>query len=231
MPAENAVLIRRSFPRPDRDLVDGFRGVPTGFVVDALGRRGALDHAIRPVHDAGPFVGTALTCWTIPRDNLTPYVALSVAEPGDVLVATNGGATDAAILGDLVLGMAKNCGIVAAVTDGLVRDVAGIEEVGMPVYARGLSPNSPFKNGPGEIGLPIAIGGGAVSPGDILVGDRDGVVVVPLPRAAEVLGTLAGIKKKEAAMEAAVNGGLKAPDWLSGVLQSDKVQMIDETTP
>ena len=96
MPAENAVLIRRSFPRPDRDLVDGFRGVPTGFVVDALGRRGALDYAIRPVHDAGAFVGTALTCWTIPRDNLTPYVALSVAEPGDDWrhdVATGGGAS------------------------------------------------------------------------------------------------------------------------------------------
>ncbi len=227
MPAENAVIVRRDFPRPDKKLVDGFRGVPTGFVVDALGRRGALGHFIRPIHEGGPFVGPALTCWTIPRDNLTPYVALSVARSGDVLVATNGGATDASILGDLLLGMARNRGIAAAVTDGLVRDVAGIEEVGIPVHAAGLSPNSPFKNGPGEIGLPIAIGGVAVAPGDIVVGDRDGVVVVPLPRAREVLDALAGIRKKEANMEMAVRGGLDAPDWLSGVLESDRVRYLD----
>lgn len=227
MPAENAVLIRRDFPRPAMELVDGFRGVPTGFVVDALGRRGALGHLIRPIHEGGPFVGPALTCWTIPRDNLTPYVALSVAKPGDVLVATNGGATDASILGDLLLGMARNRGIAAAVTDGLVRDVAGIEEVGIPVHAAGLSPNSPFKNGPGEIGLPVAIGGVAVAPGDIIVGDRDGVVVVPLPRAREVLDTLAAIEKKEADMETAVKGGLDAPVWLAGILDSGRVHYLD----
>lgn len=227
MPAENAVIIRRDFTRPDPALVEAFRGVPTGFVVDALGRRGALDHAIRPIHDGGPFVGCALTCWTIPRDNLTPYAALSVAHPGDVLVATNGGATDASILGDLLLGMARNCGVVAAVTDGLVRDVPGIEAVGMPVYAKGLSPNSPFKNGPGEIGLPIAIGHVAVSPGDIVLGDRDGVVVVPLPRAREVIEALSGIKAKEAKMEAAVAGGMRNPEWLAGMLDSDRIRYLD----
>lgn len=226
MSAESAVIVRRDFPRPDKSLIDALRDVPTGFVVDALGRRGALDHTIRPIHDGGPFVGTAVTCWTVPRDNLTPYVALSVVEPGDVLVATNGGATDASILGDLLLGMARNCGVVAAVTDGLVRDVPGIEAVGIPVYARGLSPNSPFKNGPGEVGLPIAIGHVAVSPGDIVLGDRDGVVVVPLPRAREVIDALSGIKAKEAKMEAAVAGGLRMPDWLAGVLESDRVRYL-----
>lgn len=230
MPADNAVLIRRDFPRPDPATVDAFRGVPTGFVVDALGRRGALDPAIRPMHAAGPFVGVALTCWTIPRDNLTPYAALSVAEPGDVLVATNGGADDASILGDLLLGMARNRGLVAAVTDGLVRDVAGIEEVGIPVYARGLSPNSPFKNGPGEIGLPVAIGRVAVAPGDIVVGDRDGVVVVPQPRAREVLAALEQVKAKEASMERAVADGLEQPDWLAGILAGDRVRYLDQAS-
>jgi 4-hydroxy-4-methyl-2-oxoglutarate aldolase len=228
MPAENAVIIRRDFPRPPAALVDAFRGVPTGFVVDALGRRGALDPAIRPLFDSGHFVGTALTCWTIPRDNLTPYLALSVAQPGDVLLATNGGATDASITGDLMIGMASNCGVAAVVVDGLARDVTGIIEVGLPVYARGLSPNSPFKNGPGEIGLPIAIGGLAVCSGDIIVGDRDGVVVVPLARAAEVIATLATVKKKEAAMDAAVRGGLKAPDWQAAMLASDRVHYLDQ---
>jgi 4-hydroxy-4-methyl-2-oxoglutarate aldolase len=229
MPAENAVIIRRDFPRPSKELIEAFLGVPTGFVVDALGRRGALDPVIRPLLDDTVFVGSALPCWTVPRDNLTPYAALSIARPGDVLVATNGGATDASILGDLLLGMAKNRGIVAAVTDGLARDLDGIERVGIPVYSRGLSPNSPFKNGPGEIGLPVSIGGVVVAPGDIVIGDRDGVVVVPLPRAREVLATLDGIKKKESDMEAAVAGGLDAPTWLAGILASDRVHYLDES--
>lgn len=228
MVAENAVLVRRDFPRPDPALLDAFRGVPTGFVVDAMGRRGALHHSIRPVHDGGAFVGPALTCWTIPRDNLTPYAALSVAKPGDVLVATNGAAEDASILGDLLLGMARNRGVVAAVTDGLVRDVDGIRAVGIPVHARGLSPNSPFKNGPGEVGLAISIGGVAVAAGDIVVGDRDGVVVVPLARAREVAAALAAVKAKEAQMEAAVAGGLGQPAWLAGVLAGGQVHYLDE---
>ncbi|MCY4589926.1 MAG: hypothetical protein OXE86_05035 [Alphaproteobacteria bacterium] len=211
MPAKNTVVIRRDFPRPDRELVEGFHGVTTGFVVDAPSRRGALGHLIHAIHDGGPCVGPALTCWTIPRGNLTPYVALSVSKPGDVLVATNGGATDASILGNLLLGVAGNRGIAAVVTDNLVRDVDGIEEAGIPVYADGLSANSPFKNGPG----------------DIVGGDRDGVVVVPPPRAREVLDTLLGVRKKEAEMEAAIHGGLDAPAWLHGILDSDRVRYLD----
>ena len=227
MPAENAIILRPDFSRPDPDHVALFRGVPTGFVVDALGRRGALHPVIRPLHANAEFVGTALPCWTVPRDNLAPYVALTAARPGDVLVVANGGVEDASVMGDLLIGMARNRGVVAAVTDGLVRDIAGIEDVGIPVFARGLSPNSPFKNGPGEVGLPIAIGGVVVSPGDILVGDRDGVVVVPQARIAEVAAELSKVAKKEAEMEAAVRGGLTGPGWLDEIVASDRVHVLD----
>ncbi|MGH6945481.1 MAG: RraA family protein, partial [Geminicoccaceae bacterium] len=144
-----------------------FRGMPTGFIVDALGRRGALDHTLRPIFDGGAFAGVALTVWTAPRDNLAPYAALKVARPGDVLLVATGPYEGASVLGDLAIGMARNRGIVAAVTDGLVRDVDGIRAVGIPVDARGLSPNSPEKNGPGEIGGTIALGGVTVTAGDV----------------------------------------------------------------
>lgn len=218
------VLAFRAFPRPEPGLVAAFADTPTGFVVDAMGRRGALSADIRRLCGSGVFVGTALTVWTVPRDNLAPYAALDAARPGDVLVVTNGGARDASILGDLAIGMARNCGVIAVVTDGLVRDIAGIREVGIPVHAPGLSPNSPFKNGPGEIGGTVSIGGVAVSAGDIVVGDEDGVVVVPLARAAAVRDALAAVRKKEAEMDAAVRGGLRAPAWLADVLAGPGVQ-------
>lgn len=221
------LTIRRAFPRPDPALLAAFADTPTGFVVDAMGRRGALAPDITRLCGSGGFVGTALTVWTVPRDNLAPYAALDAARPGDVLVVANGAARDASVLGDLAIGMARNCGIVAVVTDGLVRDIAGIRAVGLPVHAAGLSPNAPQKNGPGEIGLTVAIGGVSVTAGDIVVGDEDGVVVVPLTRAAEVRDALAAVREKEAAMEAAVHGGLRAPDWLAAALAAPGVRAIE----
>ena len=113
------------------------------------------------------------------RTAFAPYAALKFAQPGDVLVVAVDGNSAASVIGDVLLGMARNAGIVAAVTDGMVRDIAGIDEVGIPVFAQGLSPNSPFKDGPGEIGGAITLGGTTVRAGDLVVGDIDGVVVVP----------------------------------------------------
>lgn len=123
--------------------------------------------------------------------------------------------------------MARNTGIVAAVTDGLVRDVAGIEDVGIPVFARGLTPNSPFKDGPGSVGLPVAIGGVAINAGDIVVGDRDGVVVVPQDNIRSVIAALDGVSVKEAAMEKLVEEGATHPAWLDEILESGAVDYLD----
>jgi 4-hydroxy-4-methyl-2-oxoglutarate aldolase len=222
------ITIRRHFPRPSVAQLQRFTGMPSGWVVDARGRRGALDHRIRPLLAGTPFVGSALTVATVARDNLVPYAALQEAQPGDVLMITTGDYERAAVVGDLLVGMAKNCGIVAVITDGLVRDIAGLEEVGIPVYARGLTPNSPEKHGPGEIGLPIALGGEAINAGDLIVGDRDGIVVVPYADIDLVAENLAAVTAKEQKMEAAVKEGLKYPEWLQQTLQQKGVRYLDD---
>src|SRR5688572_4434389 len=124
-----ALTIKRSFPRPDRKWIDFFSGVPTGFVVDARGRTGALDYRIRPLIEPCAFAGPAVTVQTAPGDNLAPWAALEVTQPGDVIVIatrsaginSRGPAEETSVVGDLYVGMAKNRGAVAVVTDGLVR--------------------------------------------------------------------------------------------------------------
>ncbi|HEX2114871.1 MAG TPA: RraA family protein [Alphaproteobacteria bacterium] len=153
-----------------------------------------------------------------PSDNLATYAALSVAKPGDVLLVATENCESAAVTGDIVVGMAKNAGIVAVITDGLVRDIDGIEQVGLPVFARGLSPNSPFKNGPGRIGFPVSVGGLTIESGDIVVGDRNGVVVVPRLSVPGVLSELEKVKKKEKEMDEAVAAGAKYPSWIPDYL-------------
>ena len=226
--AEPAKLtIRAEFPRPSRESLAPFRDAPTGWVADAGGRRGALDHRLRPLTRAARFVGTALTVQSRPVDNLAPYAALKFARPGDVLMVATDDCTTAAVMGDVLVGMARNAGIVAAVTDGMVRDIAGIDAVGIPVFARGLTPNSPFKDGPGSIGLPISLGGLVVEPGDLVVGDADGVVVVPRGRIAALAAELDAVARKEAAMDAAVADGATAPAWLDDLLAGDGVAFQD----
>ncbi len=221
------LVIRADFERVSAETLDAFRDVPTGWVADAAGRRGALCHGIRQLAGAGRFVGTALTVQTRPADNLAPYAALKVARPGDVLMVATDDCESVAVIGDILLGMARNAGVVAAVTDGLVRDIEGIRKLGLPTFARGLTPNSPFKDGPGSIGLAISLGGMPVSPGDLVVGDEDGVVVVPRESAAAVATALTEVREKERRMDAAVAAGATAPEWLDAVFASDAVTRLD----
>ena len=222
-----AITIRKTFSRPNSADVAALTGVQSGYVVDARGRKGALDHHIRPLTDNSAFCGVAVTVQTRPRDNLACWTALEACKPGDVLVIACNDYEEASVIGDVFVAMAKNNGVVACVTDGMVRDIAGINEVGMPVFARGLTPNSPFKDGPGEIGLAVAIGGVTVTSGDVIVGDRDGVVVVPRGEIGAVLQELNAVREKEAKMESGVKSGQKTPPWLAEALQSKGVRYID----
>jgi len=218
------LTLRRDFPRPDPAQVAAFAGVPTGYVVDALGGRGALDYRIKPLLPvAAPLVGVAVTCHCGPADNLALFGALAVARPGDILVAATDGFTATAVTGDLLLGMAQNRGLAGLVTDGLARDLAGIRAVGLPIYGAGLTPNSPVRNGPGTVGLPVVVGGVAVEAGDILIGDEDGVVAVPRGRIAAVLARLTQVRAAEAALQAKVKAGLQVPDFIQSILDSDRV--------
>ena len=131
------LTIRRDFPRPAADLVARLAGTPTGYLIDAMNGRGALDHAIKPMIGGTPAMrrlhGVALTCWAGANDNLALFAAVAVAQPGDVIVAATESYRASAVTGDLLLGMARNRGVVGFVTDGAVRDIEGIVGVGLPV--------------------------------------------------------------------------------------------------
>jgi 4-hydroxy-4-methyl-2-oxoglutarate aldolase len=225
------LTVRNSFERPAAAAVAALAGAATGHLVDALGGGGALDHRIKPVTGATPaaqvFCGVAVTCDCGPADNLAVFAALEATRPGDVIVAATDAYMGCALIGDLVLGMARNCGAVAFVTDGLARDLDGLEAVGIPVFCRGISPNSPARNGPGKVGQPVNLGTVTVESGDVVVGDRDGVVVVPRARIAAVVEALARIREAEAGLEAKVQGGLKIPDFATELLASDRVRRLD----
>lgn len=205
----------RTISRPEAAQVAALRGATTGFLVDALGGSGALDYRIKPaIAEQATFCGVAVTCDAGPADNLALIAALKSVLPGDVLVAATGGYTGCAITGDLVLGMARNCGAVGFVTDGCVRDLPGIRAVGLPCFCVGATPNSPARSGPGTVGFPITVAGHPVASGDLIVADQDGVVVIPRERLDEVIARLPEIRKAEAAMDQEVRNGLRLPAFL-----------------
>ena len=169
---------------------------------------GALDWRIKPLVGRS-MVGVALTCDCGPLDNLAFMAALAECKPGDVLVVATNGYVGAAVTGDLLMYVARNRGAAGFVTDGLVRDLDDLETVGLPTFAMGVTPNSPQRRGPGSVGLPIVCGGVAIASGDVVVGDRDGVVVVPRTRIDETLKNLERVKAAEAATLERVRAGLK----------------------
>lgn len=220
--------IRRRFARPPEAVVASLAGVATGHLVDAMGGRGCLSHAIRPLFpDNASLVGVALTCHAGPADNLAVFAALDAARRGDIIVAGTDAFMATAVVGDLLLGMARNRGVAGLVTDGLVRDIPGLLEVGLPIFCAGVTANSPARNGPGSVGLPVVLGGVAVHPGDVLVADRDGVVVVPREQLEEIVARLEPIRAAERDLEAKVRGGLEVPDFVRAILVSGQVEMLD----
>ena len=226
-----ALTIRRTFPRPPRDTIAKLEGALTGQVADALGGLGALDAAIKPIAGAPPamqsFVGPAFPCMNSPADQLALVGALAYAEPGDVLVVGTEAYLGTAVIGDLMAGMLLNSGASALVTDGAVRDTPGIIGVGLPVYCAGVSPNSPQRNGPGTVGLAISIGGVTVNPGDVVVGDGDGVVIVPQDALDAVVGGVEEIRRQETEVEAKVKEGLTYPDSWRAYLEPGAARFVD----
>jgi 4-hydroxy-4-methyl-2-oxoglutarate aldolase len=225
MPNNAAVTICKKFSRPAADIVKQFK-VPTGYITDVQGRRGALDCSIKPMFDFPSIAGTAVTVKTVPDDNLAVFAAMDVLQAGDVLVIAIDNWTGSAVFGDLIAGMFKNIGVVGVVTDGAVRDVAGISQVGLPVYARGLTPNSSQKNGPGTVGAEIGIGGVIIRSGDLIVGDRDGVTVLPQEKIPEALEGMQAVRERERNIEDRIAAGMTMPDWVKEFLASDRVKYI-----
>lgn len=218
------LTIHRGWTRPDPALVAAFRGAQTSHLADAMEGRGALDWRIKPLDPGnGVFCGPAITAWAYPADIAAMFGALAEAQPGDVIMLACDSFTATAVIGDLAAGMMRNKGVAAFVTDGLARDRAGIIATGLPLFAQGITPNSPALNGPGTVGAPIVIGGVQVCPGDIVVGDADGVVVVPQARAATVLATLLRVRAAEAVMEQRVRDGLTISDAAQRMVDAARI--------
>lgn len=172
--------------RPEPDLLAAFADIPTATLSDAMGRHGALSSAIRPMYENIRMVGAALTVLCFPGDNLMTHKALQMVQPGDVLVIDDGD-SNSGCFGHRSALTARARGGTGVVVSGSVRDVAALRQERFPVFARGVSPRAPQKNTPGSINVPVHVGGIVICPGDIVVGDDDGVVVIPRAMAKPVL--------------------------------------------
>ena len=225
------LTINRATRRPTAAQVAAFTGVPTGFVNDAMFGQGALSKMIRPLGEGRDLhcvaAGPALTVDNRPGDLMALLGALPQIQPGDIVMSTCEGFQGCASAGDRVAGMIRNNGAAGLVTDGPMRDYDGIVAVGMPCWCTGLTPASPFVKGPGRVGLPINIAGQRVETGDMVVADRDGVVVVPFDQIDRVITALEAVKALEYALDAEVEKGLTLPDSIAELLASDKVKYLD----
>ena len=171
------ILPRRR--KVDADTVGKFRDVPVACVSDVMSRMAAGGARLRPYHAGGGLAGPALTVRVRPGDNLMVHKALMVAEPGDVIVVDAGGDLTNAIVGELMLSHAMVIGVAGVVVDGAIRDLGWIKANPLPVFAAGVTHRGPYKDGPGELNVPIAVGGMVVTPGDLILGDDDGLLCVP----------------------------------------------------
>ena len=205
----NAKLGFRVLPAPPRlpdDLVRRFRGFASPNVADAMGRFNFMDPGMT-ARSGFPLCGRAVTANCRPADNLMVHKALQIAEPGDIVVVATGGNTTSAVFGGLMCTAAVAKGIGGIVVDGAIRDVEELHRMQFPAFSRSVCPGGCDKDGPGEINVPISCGGTVVMPGDIVVGDRDGVVVVPRDHAEDVLSLVGALVQRETKRVAEIRSG------------------------
>jgi len=185
-----------SSPQADAKIIETLRQIALPLLSDNL-HRGTGSVGLRPYHRPAPMAGTAVTVRCRGGDNLTTLRAFDFCRPGDVLVIDAGGDVTNAVLGGIMSLGAAMLGLAGLVVDGAIRDVAEISERDFPVYARGVNHRGPYKNGPGEINVPVSIGGMVVQPGDIIVGDQDGLLAFAAAEAPDLIEKALAQKKKE----------------------------------
>jgi RraA family protein len=202
-----------------KDEVARFRELPVANISDVMSRMVAGGPRLRPMHAGGVLAGPALTVKTRPGDNLMVHKALDIAEAGDVVVVDAGGDLTNALIGELMLAHAEHRGIAGIVINGAIRDSGAIGRGSYPVYAAGVTHRGPYKDGPGEINVPIALDGMIIRPGDLIVGDEDGLVCVPYEDLEAVF--TAATKKHEAEEKqmAGIRRGQNDRAWVDQTLQ------------
>ena len=191
--------INKNFHRPSRDVLAEFADIPIPNIGDAMQRTAAISSSIKSVNNER-LSGTAYTVRVPAGDNLLFYYAIDQASPGDVIVVDGGGFTERALCGEIMATLAKERGLAGFVINGAIRDYVELSQMEFPVFAIASCPNGPYKNGPGEINVPVNIGGRIVCPGDILIGDKNGLVSFKEEEVPEIIENVNTIIKKEQAL-------------------------------
>lgn len=194
--------------------------VPVANVSDSMSRMTAGGPTIRPMHNGAPMSGPALTVKCRPGDNLMLHKALELAQPGDVIVVDAGGDLTNSITGEIMMGVAKDRGFAGVVINGAIRDSEVLGKDDFPVFAAGVTHRGPYKDGPGEINVPIAIDGMVIEPGDLIIGDADGILCVPYEAAEDVLVIAQEKAKAEAKMIAQFKDGTYDASWVDAKLEA-----------
>lgn len=227
MAKETGFKIYTSVERPAKEIVDQYRGFVAANISDSMGRLHTMDYRINPVYKPmRKLCGTAITVQARPGDNLLSLKAIEVAQPGDVIVIATQGDTSLSVWGGLMSVMAAKKGVAGVVTDGVIRDVEQSREADLPIYAVGVTPAAPTKEGTGQINTSISCGGVVVEPGDIVVGDEDGVVVVPRLEAEAVAEKVRDrIAKEDAWLKIVEGGGFIAIDSADEIIAAKKAEI------
>ncbi len=220
----------REIERVSPEIVAAAAQYPSSILADVAGRRGALGGRIAPLAPSMKFAGPAITVEVRPGDNLMIHAAMAIARPGDVILIDGKGDLGSALMGEIMSQQCVALGVAAVVIDGAVRDAEAIRELGFPMYAAGLNPNGPTKFIPGRLNHPISIGGVTVNPGDLVVGDGDGVTVIERHKAAAMLPLAA----EKVAMETRRIADIRSrkslrPGWLDAALLAAGVVKEGET--
>lgn len=198
-----------------------FADIPVACLSDVMGRMNAGGSRLRPMHAGAPLGGAALTVRTRPGDNLMIHKALTMITPGDVLVVDGGGDLTNALMGELMLSHARACGASGVVLNGAIRDSTWVRAQDFPVFAVGVTHRGPYRDGPGEINVPVALDGMVIEPGDLVVGDADGIVAVPFGEEDQLLVRAREKRDREAlVLEGTLAGRLDAKLWVDEALRT-----------
>jgi len=212
----------RICPRPktaNKALVDAFSKLPVANVSDSMSRLTAGGPRLRPMHASGGLAGVALTVKSRPGDNLMLHKAIDMAGPGDVIVVDAGGDLSNSLIGELMLSHAVKRGVAGFVIDGSIRDADAFLKINLPTFAAGITHRGPYKDGPGEINVPISLSGMVIEPGDIVLGDSDGVLAVPMAEAEEILKKAEAKQAAEARQMQAIADGTNDRSWVDAALK------------
>lgn len=222
------IYLRRNMP--DKEVMMQFKTIPASNTCDVMGRNAAMNPRIRLVSSptCQMMVGPALTVKARGGDNLALHAALNLAQEGDVLVVSNEGDDTRALMGEIMMAYLRYTKKVAGIIlDGPIRDIDEIGKWDFPVYATGTTPGGPYKEGPGEVNVPIACGEISVNPGDIILADPDGVVVIPRKDAPQILEDAKQFQAADVSKLEAAKNGVAKRDWVDRALASKEFEIID----